>query len=114
MIRIGIVDTDSSHSTEFTKRINHVGIEEEQWVDGGRIVAAFPGYSEAVSDWQNKNRQYTEALVSYGVEMVDSPEALVGMIDAAIVVSDDGRRHYAPAKMLIEQGIPTFVDKPMT
>ena len=114
MIRIGIVDTDSSHSTEFTRRINHVAIDEEQWVDGARVVAAYPGYSEAVADWQSKNKQYTEALVEYGVEMVDSPEALVGMIDAAIVVSDDGRRHYAPAKMFIEAGVPTFVDKPMT
>jgi len=114
MIRIGIVDTDSSHSTEFTRRINHVGIDEEQWVDGARVVAAYPGYSEAVADVKNKNEQYTQVLVDAGVEMVDSPEALLGKIDAAIVVSDDGRRHHAPAKMFIEAGVPTFVDKPMT
>lgn len=114
MIRIGMVDVDSSHAPEFTRRINHCGIDEEQWVDGARVVAAYPGYSAAVADAENKNRQYTQVLLDCGVEMVDSPEALVGMVDAAIVVSDDGRRHFAPAKMLIERGVPTFVDKPMT
>ena len=57
MIRIGIVDTDSSHAPEFTQRINHVAIDEEQWVDGARVVAAYPGYSEAVMDARRKNEQ---------------------------------------------------------
>ncbi len=113
MIRIGIVDADSSHAPEFTRRINHVGIEEEQWVEGARVVAAYPGFSEAVADARTKNEQYTQALVEYGVEMVDSPEALLGEVDAVMIESDDGRRHYAPARMFIEQGVPTFVDKPM-
>jgi len=113
MIRIGIVDADSSHAPEFTRRINHVGIEEEQWVEGARVVAAYPGYSEAVADARSKNEQYTQALVEYGVEMVDSPEALLGKVDAVLIESDDGRRHYAPARMFIERGVPTFVDKPM-
>ncbi len=114
MIKIGIVDADSSHGPEFTKRINHVDIGEEQWVDGARVVACYPGYSEAVADAQSKNEQYTRALIGYGVEMVDSPEALIGKVDAVIVQSDDGRRHYAPARVFIEAGLPLFVDKPMT
>ncbi len=114
MIRIGIVDTDSSHAPEFTRRINHVGIEEDQWVEGARVVAAYPGCSEAVADAHNKNEQYTQALIEYGVEMVDSPGALLGKVDAVIVGSDDGRRHFAAARMFVEQGVPTFVDKPMT
>lgn len=114
MIRIGIVDTDSSHAPEFTQRINHVAIDEEQWVDGARVVAAYPGYSEAVMDARRKNEQYTQALIDYGVEMVDSPAALLGKVDAVLIESDDGRRHYAPARMFIEHDVPTFVDKPMT
>lgn len=114
MIRIGIVDTDSSHAPEFTQRINHVAIDEEQWVDGARVVAAYPGYSEAVVDARRKNEQYTQALIDYGVEMVDSPAALIGKVDAVLIESDDGRRHYALARMFIEHDVPTFVDKPMT
>ncbi len=34
VIRVGIVGFDSSHVVDFTMRLNHVGIEEEQSVDG--------------------------------------------------------------------------------
>jgi len=46
MLRIGIVDCDTSHVVQFTMRLNHVGIDEEQWVDGANIVAAVPLPSE--------------------------------------------------------------------
>ena len=113
MIRIGIVDLDSSHAPNFTQRINHVDIEEEQWVHGGRVVAACPGYSTAVADPEEKNQKYTQALKDCGVEIVDSPEALLGKIDAVMIESNDGRRHLGAARPFLEQGIPTFVDKPM-
>lgn len=44
-IRIGIVDFDSSHCVEFTRRINHVGISADQWVDGAEVVVGCPGTS---------------------------------------------------------------------
>ena len=42
MPRIGIVSCDTSHVVQFTMRLNHVGISEDQWVDGAQIVAAVP------------------------------------------------------------------------
>ena len=113
MIRIGIVDLDSSHAPNFTQRINHVDIEEEQWVHGGKVVAACPGYSTAVADPEERNQKYTQALKDCGVEIVDSPEALLGNIDAVMIESDDGRRHLDAARPFLERSIPTFVDKPM-
>ena len=38
MIRLGMLDFDTSHVVEFARRLNHKGIEEEQWVDGATIV----------------------------------------------------------------------------
>ncbi len=114
MIRIGIIDLDSSHAPAFTRRINHVGIEEEQWVEGATVVAAYPGYSQAVVDAEAKNEQYTQDLLDCGVEMVASPEGLLEVVDAVIIGSDDGRRHYEAARLAIERGLPTFIDKPMT
>jgi predicted dehydrogenase len=114
MIRIGMIDLDSSHAPEFTRRINHVGIDEEQWVDGATVVAACPGYSPAVVDAEAKNEQYTQDLRDCGVEIVDSREAVFEMVDAVTISSDDGRRHYDAARMAIEAGLPTFIDKPMT
>ena len=46
MIRVGLVDCDTSHVVQFTMRMNHVGIDEDQWVDGAQVVAAVPGLSD--------------------------------------------------------------------
>jgi len=112
MIKIGIVDLDSSHSPDFVKRINHVGIEEEQWVEGAKVVAAYPGCSSVTS--QEKFEEYKRVIKECRVKMVDSPEELLGKVDAVMIESIDGTRHFSPAKMFIERGIPTFVDKPFT
>ena len=46
MLRLGIVDFDSSHCVEFTRRINGIGVPDDQCVDGGRVVLGWPGTSE--------------------------------------------------------------------
>ncbi len=46
MIRLGIVDFDTSHVVEFTKRINHKGIDKDQWVDGAEVTLGCPGESQ--------------------------------------------------------------------
>ncbi len=55
MIRLGIVDFDTSHAVEFTRRLNHVGIAEDQWVEGARVVAGVPGVSEVAPEVIPKN-----------------------------------------------------------
>ena len=42
MIRLGIVDFDTSHAVEFTRRLNHIDIGKDQWVDGRRSSRACP------------------------------------------------------------------------
>ncbi len=112
MIKIGIVDLDSSHSPNFVKRVNHIGIEDEQWVEGAKVVAAYPGCSPITE--REKFEEYKKVIKDCGVEMVDSPEGLLGKVDAVMIESVDGTRHFSPAKMFIEKGIPAFVDKPFT
>ena len=46
MIRLGIVDFDTSHVVEFTKRLNHKGIDKDQWVDGAEVTLGCPGESQ--------------------------------------------------------------------
>ena len=75
MIRVGIVDCDTSHVVQFTRRLNHVDIEEEQWVDGAQVVAAYPGTSAVVE--QSRVDEYVAELCKYGVEIVDKPEDLL-------------------------------------
>jgi virulence factor len=109
MIRLGIVDFDTSHAVEFTKRLNHVGIAEDQWVEGARVVAGVPGTSLIAPQVIPKN---LETLKGYGIEILDDPAALFGKVDAVLIEAVDGSVHLARAMPFLERGIPTYVDKP--
>ncbi len=110
-IRIGMVDFDSSHCVEFTRRINHIDIEQDQWVDGARVVVGCPGVSLLSPE---RLPGFTEQMRHFGVPLVDEPMAMIGAIDAVMIESVDGQVHLDRARPFIEAGIPCFVDKPFT
>lgn len=109
MIRLGIVDFDTSHAVEFTKRINHIGISEDQWVQGAKIVAGVPGRSQIAPEVIPKA---AELMKSFGVPLLDEPSDLFGKIDAVLIESVDGSVHLDRALPFLKRGIPTYVDKP--
>ncbi len=109
MIRLGIVDFDTSHAVEFTRRLNHVDIAEDQWVEGAKVVAGVPGTSQIAPETIPKN---AETLKKFGVTLYDDPADLFGKVDAVLVESVDGSVHRARAMPFLERGMPTYVDKP--
>ncbi len=111
MIRLGIVDFDTSHVLAFTQRLNHIGVPEEQWVEGAKIVVGCPGESIMSPE---RIPEYTETMKEYGIPLVEKPEDIIGQVDGVLVESVDGSMHYERAKPFLEAGIPTFVDKPFT
>ncbi len=111
MVRVGIVDTDTSHAVEFTKRLNHIGIAEEQWVEGAKVVAAWTAPSAIIPE--DLHRQYNRTLQEeLGVRFVDSLEELLSTVDAVMVLSQEGGVHLERAKPFLEAGMPVFIDKP--
>ena len=95
MIRIGIVDCDTSHVVEFTKRLNHVGIAEAHWVEGATVVAAVPGTSQISPA---TIEPYVNELKKYNVAIVDKPIDLLGKIDnqpsgTTVIASGTSCRH---------------------
>ncbi len=112
MIKIGIVGFDTSHVPEFTKRLNNVDIDEEQWIEGAQVVGGYPGTS-LIED-QETIDEYTQQVAEYGVEIVPAPEDLIGQIDAVMIEAQDGSVHLQQARPFVEAGVPTFVDKPFT
>lgn len=110
MLRLGIVDCDTSHSVAFTQRLNHVGIGEEHWIEGAKVVAAYAGPS-AILD-QAKVDAFVAQLRGHGVEMVERPEDMRGKIDAVLIEAVDGSVHAERALPFLKAGVPTFVDKP--
>jgi len=111
MIRLGILDFDTSHVVAFTQRINHIEIGKEQWVDGAKVVVGCPGESVLSPE---RIPGFTEQMKEYGVPLVDKPEDIIDKVDAVLIESVDGSVHYERAKPFIEAGLPTFVDKPFT
>jgi predicted dehydrogenase len=111
MIRVGLVDFDTSHVVAFTQRMNHIGVPEAEWVTGAKVVAGCPGDSDMMPE---RIPGYAEALKGYGVELVKRPEDLLGKIDAVMIESQQGSRHLKRARPFLEAGLPTFVDKPFS
>ncbi len=110
MVRVGIVDTDTSHAVEFTRRLNHIDIPEEQWVDGAKVVAAWTAPSAIIPEEQH--REYNQILREMGIIFVDRLEDLLPQVDAVMVLSQDGSVHLERAKPFLEAGMPVFIDKP--
>ena len=111
MIRLGIVDFDTSHVVEFTKRLNHIDVDEEQWVEGARIVVGCPGESLLSPE---RIPGFTKQMQEYGVPLVEKPEEMIGQIDAVLIESVEGSFHYKRTAPFLEAELPAFVDKPFT
>lgn len=109
MLKLGILDFDTSHCVEFTKRINHVDCPKDQWVDGAKVVIGCPGESKLSPE---RIPGYTAAMKKYGVPLVDKPTEMIGKVDAMLIEAVDGSVHYERARPFLEAGLPCFVDKP--
>src|SRR5688572_6186664 len=109
MIRLGILDFDTSHAVAFTQRLNHVGTDKEQFVEGAKVVIGCPGESKLSAD---RIPVFTAEMKKLGVPLVDKPEEMIGKVDAMLIESVDGTVHYERAKPFLEAGLPCFIDKP--
>jgi predicted dehydrogenase len=109
MIRLGIVDFDTSHVVEFTKRLNHKGDDKEQWVDGAAVVLGCPGSSQLAPD---RIPGFQKEMDKLGIPLVDKPADLIGKVDGVLVESLEGGAHLERAKLFLEAGLPCYVDKP--
>ncbi|WP_162605939.1 Gfo/Idh/MocA family oxidoreductase [Jiangella aurantiaca] len=101
MTRIGVVGTDSSHVDQFVRLLN---VEHRH--GDARVVALAGGDTE-------RNRALAAAAGADVPRLVEAPGDLVGVVDAVLICTRDGRAHRAEAIPLIEAGLPVFVDKPL-
>lgn len=109
MVRVGLVDFDTSHVVAFSQRMNHFGVPQSEWVEGARVVAGCPGESEIMPE---RIPGYSDELKRAGIEIVAKPTDLLGKIDAVMIESQQGSRHLDRARPFLEAGLPTFIDKP--
>lgn len=107
-----MIGLDTSHVTAFTKLLNDP--QDPQHVPGGRVVAGFRGGSPDIESSHTRVEGYTKELQEkWGVEIVDTIEALCEKVDAVMIESVDGRPHLAQLKPVLEARKPVFIDKPV-
>jgi hypothetical protein len=111
MIKLGMLDFDTSHVVEFARRLHHKGVAEEQWVDGAGIVIACPGESRIMPE---RIPGYKREIEKLGIPLVDQPTAMIGKVDGMLIESQQGGVHWERARPFLEAGLPCYIDKPFT
>lgn len=111
-LKIGIIGLDTSHVTAFTQLLNDPG--HKYHVPGGRVVVAYPGGSPDFELSISRVQGFTDQLRNeYGVQIVDSIEAVAEQSDAILLESVDGRVHLDQFSKIAPYGKPVFIDKPL-
>jgi hypothetical protein len=107
-LRAGIIGTDTSHVPAFTGLFH----SRPQWRI--KVVAAYKGGSPDLPISANRVDGFAKTIQEkYGVEIVDSIEALLEKVDVVLLESVDGRPHLAQATPVLRAGKPVFIDKPL-
>jgi predicted dehydrogenase len=111
-LRIGLIGLDTSHVVQFTSILNDPA--HAQHIPGARVVAAFKGGSPKVEASATRIERFTsEVTGKWGVELVDSIEALCAKVDAVMLTSVDGRQHLAQVRPVFAARKRVFIDKPL-
>jgi predicted dehydrogenase len=110
-IRIGMIGLDTSHVSVFSSLIN--GADPPAELAGLRVVAAFPAGNPEFPLSRDRVQGFTKELEGRGVQMVDSIEALLPLVDVVMLESVDGTQHLEQARPVLAAGKPLFIDKPL-
>ncbi len=112
VIRLGILGCDTSHVIAFTKMLNDD--KDPNHVPGARVVAAFPGGSADIPSSIDRVPGYVKELKEkFGVEILETAEAVVAKADAILVESVDGRPHLDLARPVFAAKKRCYIDKPL-
>ena len=113
MLKIGLVNLDTSHVIAFSQRLHHKGVDEGQWVDGAVTTHAWRGQSNVRTPEQVE--EYAQQLKNdFGITLVDNLEDMIDQVDGVCIEANEGWRHLELAKPFIKAGKHCFVDKPFT
>jgi hypothetical protein len=112
-IRLGIIGTDTSHVTAFTKLLHDKS--DPNHVPGARVVAAFKGGSPDVEASRTRIDKFAAELRDkWQIEFVNSIEELMTKVDAVLLESVDGRPHLNQVRPVFKAKKRVFIDKPFT
>ncbi len=97
MYKIAILGCENSHAKKFLQIIQ----QEYPDIQVLGVHSEYPGEGEKLGEM-------------FGIPVMDSSDALVGQLDGLVITARHGARHYPLAKAYLDDGIPMFIDKPVT
>lgn len=107
-LRAGIIGTDTSHVPAFTKLLH----SRPEWKI--KVVAAYKGGSPDLPLSADRVEKFAKTVQEeHGVQIVDSIDALLTMVDVVMLMSVDGRPHLEQVTPVMKAGKRVFIDKPL-
>ena len=112
--KVGLIGLDTTHVIAFTQLLNDP--HEKYYIPwAGKVTCAYPGGSDDLEVSYSRVEKFTsEIKENYGVEILNSPEAVAQNCDILIITAVDGRIHRELFERTVKFGRPTFIDKPFT
>src|SRR5262249_55211183 len=111
MIKLGVIDFDTSHVVAFTERLNHKSKDKDQWVDGAEAVIGCPGKSEIIPE---RIPDSVKDMRKLDVPLVEKSGVMIGKVDELLIESQEGGSLGKTSRICLEAGIPCYIDKPFT
>jgi hypothetical protein len=112
-LKLGIIGTDTSHATAFTRLLNDK-LAADHIAAGARVVAAYKGGSADIEESAKRVDQYSnEIQKKWDVKIVPAIADLCPVVDGILLESVDGRPHLAQFREAVKCGKPVFIDKPV-
>ncbi len=110
-MKIALIGLDTSHTIEFTRRMQAPECEEPQRVTGLKAVSCLSFPTPFISREAIKER--TEQLRAWGVKVTESFEEAVDGCDAVMLEINDASYHLEYLKKCVNLKKPLFLDKPL-
>src|SRR4051812_10214711 len=110
-VKVGVLGLDNYQAVAFTQLFHDPQAAGD--LAGIRVVAAFPAGSPDIEESVRELPKWQKDIQTYGVKIVDSVEALLGQVDAVMIMSIDGRAHREQARAVIFAGKPLYIGRPM-
>ena len=111
-LRLGIIGTDTSHVSVFSKAFNDSASAGH--IPGAKVVIAYKGGSPDIKSSADRVEGYAKEIVDkYQVQIVPQISAMCGKVDGILLESVDGRKHLEQFKEAVKCGKPVFIDKPL-
>ncbi|NOY80296.1 MAG: Gfo/Idh/MocA family oxidoreductase [Kiritimatiellaeota bacterium] len=110
-VRVAVIGLDTSHSIQFSRRMNAPDCPAEQKVDGLTAVTCLR-FETPFQDREGLDKRQAE-LEAWGVKVTEDFDEAVADCDAIMLEINDPAAHLEYFRRVADLGKPVFLDKPL-